>query len=258
MNLPSPILWRRRDLLVGAACLLGAGRARADNLGAGRRNLFTIGQLTHGGAWNPRPTALRRLLWEVARRTSIEVSPDGTPVAPSSPDLFYLPFLYWAADGEFPPLDATARSQLARFMTFGGLVLCDGVDGAEGRGADASFRRELAAILPSSHADLLPRDHVIYKSFFLLDRAEGRTVASPELFGYAADNRVVAVITRNDLGGAWARDNFGTWVHEVEPGGEPQRERAFRLGVNLVMYSLCLDYKEDQVHIPFILKKRRR
>ena len=35
-------------------------------------------------------------------------------------------------------------------------------------------------------------------------------------------------------------------------------ERAFRLGVNLVMYALCLDYKEDQVHIPFILKKRRR
>ncbi len=28
-------------------------------------------------------------------------------------------------------------------------------------------------------------------------------------------------------------------------------------GVNLVMYALCLDYKEDQVHIPFILQRRR-
>jgi hypothetical protein len=232
--------------------------ARADNLSPGRRNPFTVGHLTHGGSWNPRPTALRRLLWEVARRTSIEVTPDGTPVSPLSPELFYLPFLYWAADGEFPPLDAAARAHLARFITFGGFILCDGVDGAQGRGADGCFQRELAAILPTSPPELVPRDHVIYKSFFLLDRAEGRTVASPELVGFTGDNRVVAAITRNDLGGAWARDNFGAWVHDVEPGGEPQRERAFRLGVNLVMYALCLDYKADQVHIPFILKKRRR
>ena len=29
-----------------------------------------------------------------------------------------------------------------------------------------------------------------------------------------------------------------------------------RLGINLVMYALCLDYKTDQVHVPFILKRR--
>ena len=43
----------------------------------------------------------------------------------------------------------------------------------------------------------------------------------------------------------------------MTPGGERQREMAFRLGINLMMYAMCLDYKEDQVHIPFILKKRR-
>jgi hypothetical protein len=30
-----------------------------------------------------------------------------------------------------------------------------------------------------------------------------------------------------------------------------------RLGLNWVMYVLCLDYKEDQVHLPFILQRRR-
>ena len=29
------------------------------------------------------------------------------------------------------------------------------------------------------------------------------------------------------------------------------------MGVNLVMYALCLDYKSDQVHVPFIMKRRR-
>ena len=38
------------------------------------------------------------------------------------------------------------------------------------------------------------------------------------------------------------------------PGGEPQRELAFRLGINLCMYALCLDYKDDAVHLPLILK----
>ena len=41
------------------------------------------------------------------------------------------------------------------------------------------------------------------------------------------------------------------------PGGDTQRELAFRLGINLAMYALCLDYKTDQVHVPFILRRRQ-
>ena len=62
---------------------------------------------------------------------------------------------------------------------------------------------------------------------------------------------------RNDLAGAMARDEFGEWTYDVGAGGEVVREMTFRLGLNVVMYALCLDYKEDQVHIPFILKRRR-
>jgi hypothetical protein len=43
----------------------------------------------------------------------------------------------------------------------------------------------------------------------------------------------------------------------VVPGGEDQREEAFRLGINLVMYALCLDYKTEQAHIDYILRTRR-
>ena len=37
-----------------------------------------------------------------------------------------------------------------------------------------------------------------------------------------------------------------------------QRELAFRMGVNLVMYALCLDYKADQVHVPALLERLGR
>ena len=69
--------------------------------------------------------------------------------------------------------------------------------------------------------------------------------------------RLAVLYSPNDLLGALARDSLGTWEMEVVPGGEGQREKAVRLGVNLAMYALCLDYKEDQVHIPFIMKRRR-
>ena len=41
----------------------------------------------------------------------------------------------------------------------------------------------------------------------------------------------------------------------VVPGGEPQREMAYRFGVNLVMYALTGNYKTDQVHVPAILER---
>jgi hypothetical protein len=71
------------------------------------------------------------------------------------------------------------------------------------------------------------------------------------------DQRLVAAYVANDLGGAWARDDFGNYDFPCEPGGEKQRQLAFRMGVNIVMYALCLDYKSDQVHVPFIMTRRR-
>jgi hypothetical protein len=41
----------------------------------------------------------------------------------------------------------------------------------------------------------------------------------------------------------------------VVPGGERQREMAYRFGVNVVMYVLTGSYKADQVHLPAILER---
>ncbi len=52
------------------------------------------------------------------------------------------------------------------------------------------------------------------------------------------------------------KDPLGTWEYEVIPGGERQREMAFRLRINIIIYALTGDYKQDQVHLPFIMKRR--
>ena len=220
-------------------------------------NRFTLAHLRHGDGWAPRPTALRRLLWEIGKRTSIEVEADAVALDPCDRRLFTLPLAYLAVDGALPPFSECARSALRTYLTFGGTVVVDGVEG----GRDSAFARSARRAFDEVTAapwQAVPRDHVLYKSFYLLDGAAGRSAASPDLEAKEVDGRLAIILCHNDLGGAWARSNLGLWEHEVVPGGNQQRERAFRLGVNLVMYALCTDYKEDQVHIPFILKKRRR
>jgi hypothetical protein len=139
----------------------------------------------------------------------------------------------------------------------GGTLLVDVSDGVVGGGFDMAVRRELRRIFPDQAVGRVPADHVLYKSFYLLDRHGGRVPAKPYLDGLYVEDRLAVVFSSNDLGGAMARDEFGQWEYDVGVGGDTTREMTFRLGVNLVMYALCLDYKEDQVHIPYILQRRR-
>ncbi|MEM1307300.1 MAG: DUF4159 domain-containing protein, partial [Pseudomonadota bacterium] len=63
------------------------------------------------------------------------------------------------------------------------------------------------------------------------------------------------LITPNDLASAWALDEANQPLFPVVPGGERQREWAFRTGVNIVMYALTGNYKADQVHVKTLLER---
>lgn len=248
---------RRQFLALGAGAALALATRRAAAIGDG--SLFRIGQLSLGAEGPSRPNALRRLLREVDKRTSIAVDLDPRPVSLSDRSLHETPFLYLTGDREFPIPPPAEIDRLRRFLTFGGFLLIDSAEGSADGAFDGSVRQLASALFPSSPSPLaiVPRDHVVYKSFYLVDRPVGRVAVSPVLEGVQRDDRLVLAYSRNDLGGAWARDDFGNWVYQCEPGGERQREMARRTGVNLVMYALCLDYKEDQVHVDFIMRRRR-
>jgi hypothetical protein len=248
---------KRREFmggLVGAGAALAFSRAARALPDASR---LVFAQARHGGNWDPRPNALQRLAWEVAKRTSIEVAPEPRALALADPDLYRYPFLVLAGDGDVPSLNGAEVANLRRYLTYGGFLLCDDASASPGGAFDRAVRRELSRVLPSAPLQRVPREHVLYKSFFLLDSPSGRTAASPNLEAVDLQGRLAVVHSLNDLQGAWARDSFGSWEFDVTPGGESQRERAFRLGINIAMYALCVDYKDDQVHIPFIMKRRR-
>lgn len=248
---------RRRLLgagLAGAAAFALPRRARAIGPGAKLR----IGQLALGTA-SPRPDALRRMAWELDKRTSIEVDLESPTVAPTAPTLHETPLLYLSGDRDFAVPSPAGVEALRRFLTFGGFLLIDSAEGTLDGAFDQSVRALCAALYPAPSAglELIPADHVIYKSFYLLERPLGRVALSPVMEGITRGGRLVVAYVQNDLGGAWSKDNLGNYEFPCEPDGERQRELAFRMGVNLVMYALCLDYKTDQVHVPFIMRRRR-
>lgn len=247
----------RRALLGGGlAALVSGWSGVASALGA--RSKVQLAQLRYaGGNPLPRPTGLQRLAWELDKRTSIDVASRPAVLGLSDAKLFRHPFLYWGGDKAFALPPAAELARLRKHLVFGGFLLIDSAEARPGGAFDKSARALIAKLFPRDKLQKLKKQHVLHKSFYLLGNAVGRVATVSHLEGVVRDGRVVIAYSQNDLAGAWARDNFGQWQHNVFPGGAQQRELAFRWGINLVMYALCIDYKADQVHIPFILKRRR-
>ncbi|MCA9534211.1 MAG: DUF4159 domain-containing protein [Myxococcales bacterium] len=202
----------------------------------------------------PRPSARQRIAWEARKRTSIETRLRPSRARLDDPSIFETPLLYLAGDSGFADPSEAEVVGLRRFVDFGGLLFVD--DAEPTRDAfDASVRRLLQRAFPTRPLRPIPSDHTLFRSFYLLHGPAGRTGGTRPLEGIEREGRMGVIYSRSDMGGAWARDNLGTWQHAVE-GGETQRELAIRLGVNVIMYALCLDYKDDQVHAPFIMRRR--
>jgi len=250
------VLVPRRQFLSGAlatAVLSWSGLARA----LGELSRFRLLRLRLSGLPDARPTALRRLSWELERRTSLVTLPDPIELPIASPDLFRFPLCLLSGDRAFALPPAADIMRLRRYLTFGGCLWIDSAEGRAGGAFDESVRRLLAQVLPGDLPKPVPDEHVLWRSFYILHDAPGRLQVAARLEGVERDRRLAVIYTQNDLCGAMARDGFGRWEHTVLPGGDEQRERCFRFAVNLVMYALCLDYKTEQAHIDFIMRTRR-
>jgi len=196
-----------------------------------------------------------RLAWEVRKRTSVDPKLEPGSSRLEDPALFRSPILYWRGEEEFPPLSDAAVDALRTYVRRGGFIFIDDAS-AGGDGFDRAVRRTLLRAFPAHPLQQVPEDHTIYRSFYLVERPVGRVRGPDLLEGIAFEDRIAVVYSRHDVGGALERDRLGGWTQAVVPGGQGQRERAIRLAVNLVLYALCTDYKDDQVHAPFIMRRR--
>ena len=244
----------RRSFLITTTTALTMAPA-AWSMGEGGR--LGIAILDHGPGARARPRSIEQLMWEVSKRTSIHVRERPEFVSPASPALFNHPLIIWIGTGDCAPFSQKERDHLRRYLRSGGTLFVDDASSPGDDAFDTCVRREMAALWPEQPWTTFDNDHTIFRSFYLLQQPEGRIKRQAFLEGIYFDDRSPVIYSRNDMLGALGRAELGGWSLPVTPGGPPQRERAFRLGINLVLYATCLNYKRDQVHVTAILRRRR-
>ena len=208
-------------------------------------------------------------------RTSVEPEPPQS-VDLERDEIAFYPLLYWPVTPEQTTPSPAAYLKLNAYLRAGGMILFDTRDSNVSKFGAASpagqALRRLAASLDIPELEPVPEDHVLTRTFYLLQDFPGRH-ASHDVWVEASPAEAVqaegmpfrnlndgvspVVIGGNDWAAAWAVDQRGAPLLPVGRGfaGERQREMAFRFGVNLVMHVLTGNYKSDQVHVPALLER---
>jgi hypothetical protein len=205
-------------------------------------------------------------------RTSMNPD-DPIGLNPARDELVFYPLLYWPMLPNAPRPPEAALRAIDTFMKQGGTILFDTRDAFIQRPGDGQITpetrslRALLATLDVPALEPMPKDHVLTKTFYLMDRFTGRYDSGEtwvEALAGASDAKTPAragdrvsplIITSNDLASAWAMDAQGRPLYPLVPGDSRQRERAIRTGINLVMYVMTGNYKADQVHVPALLER---
>ena len=226
----------------------------------------SIDQVTLAGL-----TGLSRVL---RARTAIEPA-DPVGIDVEKDELAFYPLLYWPVPGNAKQLSEQTLAKIDAYMKQGGMIIFDTRDyqgglpsgiGTQGPGSTVLSR--LVGELDVPPLEPVPENHVLTKAFYLLKSFPGRwdggalwveatptNEADKSRRARRTDGVSSLLITSNDFAAAWALDDSNRPLYPVVPGGEVQREMAFRVGVNIVMYALTGNYKADQVHVPALLER---
>ncbi len=218
-----------------------------------RTGIPAVDEVSHAGL-----TGLSRVL---NRRTAVEAA-EPVGVRLGRDELAFFPLLYWPVTREQRALDSAAAAAVNAFLKNGGTILFDlrrPEAAAQVLGQPSTALQTLTRDIQVPALIPVSPDHVLTKAFYLMQDFPGR-YAGGTLWIESAEGRVndgvsSVMIGANDWAGAWAIDEQGRPLFPAVPGGERQREMAYRFGVNLVMYALTGNYKTDQVHVPYILER---
>lgn len=186
-----------------------------------------------------------QLLKELEKRTSVVPNREVLFLSPDSPYLLYYPFTCIAGSDPFslPPSDSIKN--LRSYLNAGGFIYIEDTSGNSYSPFYTSVLNLISAIYPQKEPVPINVDeHPVYRSFYLLDRVRGRFNVNNLFLGVWEEDRTPILISQNDVIGAVLES--------------PVSESALRVLINVVMYSITINYKFDQVHQPFLIERLKR
>jgi len=196
------------------------------------KSAFKIARLKYrgGGDWYNNPSALTNVLEYASSNLPITVDPDYDDVDVGSRELHNYPFAFMTGHGTIKINEAEA-SNLRSYMNNGGFLYID-----DDYGLDKYVRRLVEKVYPDETLKELPFGHPIYHQVYEfeegLPKIHKHDGKAPRGFGLFKDGRLVLYYTyETNISDGWANP-------EVHNNPEEVRQKALRMGANILVYAL--------------------
>lgn len=196
-------------------------------------DVFTIARVRYdgGGDWYNDTSVIPNLCEELRLRTNIKAAEEQVIVSLTDNRIFDYPFLYLTGHGNVV-FNEEEISNLRKYLQNGGFLYID-----DDYGLDKSIRIEIKKLFPERELQEIPSTFDLFNCFYRfpngLPKIHKHDDKRPQAFGVFDDfGRMVILYTyESNISDGWASPN----VHK-DP--ENIRERAFKMGINIVYFVL--------------------
>jgi hypothetical protein len=188
------------------------------------------------GDWESAPSLPESVIDAVVRYTTIDIAPTGVYVDLWSHELFNYPFVWMT--GHLPVrFTDEERRNVKQYVERGGLLMIDDhnhdITGQFHKTANEEIERIFGKMTR------LPKDHELYKCFFVFD--DGPPNTHHELNGYGDDllhKYLDAVLVNGRIGLIYSSKDYSSeWNFHAETKKFMQQDPT-KFGVNLIVYAL--------------------
>lgn len=182
-----------------------------------------------GGDWYGNPTSLPNLISFCNANINTKIDRKPQTVETDSPDIFQYPFLHMTGHGNVFFSDEDAEN-LRNYLLSGGFLHVD-----DNYGIKPYLEKELKKVFPDKELIELPNNHPIFSAVYKfpdgLPKIHEHDGKRPQAFGLFNEDRLILLFTyESDLGDGWEDP-------EVHNDPENVREKALRMGANIVKYA---------------------
>lgn len=184
-----------------------------------------------GGDWYNDPSIIPNLAREINKRTTINAAPNQRIITLDDPDLFSYPFVFLTGHGDIQLSDVEVEC-LREYLLKGGFLYAD-----DDYGMNEAFRREMGEVFKGLELVELPFSHAIYHCFYDFStgppKIHEHDNKPPKGYGLFYNGRLVVYYTyESNISDGWADPDVHKDPKEI-------REKAFKAGINIVVYAMA-------------------